>query len=232
MLSRLAMSDSLLLHHYSLPGSSVHGISQARILEWVAISSSKGSSLPKDGTCISGILHMGRWIIYHWYPLHNEYLITEGICSRVCVTPWVTLIVTCVCGCVYIPMFFWMCTCDGDELGRHIGIWMCVVTVSAHVSMWVCVSVCAAAGLNVREWVLVGGCEPTHKGGAWNGILVFNCVWCVHACVLWVGVHLGVHVCRKPGSPRLDFSPCSQEMPVVHTVSPLCTSVGAQAGFY
>ena len=34
------MSDSLRPHGlYSLPGSSVHGISQARILEWVAISS-------------------------------------------------------------------------------------------------------------------------------------------------------------------------------------------------
>ena len=32
----------------SLPGSSVHGISQARILEWVAISSSRGSSQPRD----------------------------------------------------------------------------------------------------------------------------------------------------------------------------------------
>ena len=32
----------------SLPGSSVHGISQARILEWVAISSSRGSSPPRD----------------------------------------------------------------------------------------------------------------------------------------------------------------------------------------
>ena len=31
---------------YSLPGSSVHGILQARILEWVAIFSSKGSSRP------------------------------------------------------------------------------------------------------------------------------------------------------------------------------------------
>ena len=29
---------------YSLPGSSFHGILQARILEWVAVSSSKGSS--------------------------------------------------------------------------------------------------------------------------------------------------------------------------------------------
>ena len=33
---------------YSLPGSSVHGILQARILEWVAISFSKGSSWPRD----------------------------------------------------------------------------------------------------------------------------------------------------------------------------------------
>ena len=41
----------------SLPGSSVHGIFQARILEWVAISFSRGSSRPRDGTqvsCIAG----------------------------------------------------------------------------------------------------------------------------------------------------------------------------------
>ena len=37
----------------SPPGSSVHGISQARILEWVAISFSKGSSQPRGQTCIS-----------------------------------------------------------------------------------------------------------------------------------------------------------------------------------
>ena len=33
--------------NYSLPGSSVHGILQARILEWVAISFSRGSSQPR-----------------------------------------------------------------------------------------------------------------------------------------------------------------------------------------
>ena len=37
----------------SRTGSSVHGIFQARILEWVAISFSRGSSLPRDQTCIS-----------------------------------------------------------------------------------------------------------------------------------------------------------------------------------
>ena len=37
----------------SPPGSFVHQISQARILEWVSISSSRGSSRPRDRTCIS-----------------------------------------------------------------------------------------------------------------------------------------------------------------------------------
>ena len=37
----------------SLSGSSVHGILQARILEWVAISSSRGFSQPRDQTCVS-----------------------------------------------------------------------------------------------------------------------------------------------------------------------------------
>ena len=44
---------------YRSPGSSIHGISQARILEWVAISFSQGSSLPRDQTQVS--LIAGRW---------------------------------------------------------------------------------------------------------------------------------------------------------------------------
>ena len=45
----------------SPPGSSVHGIFQARILEWVPISSSRASSQSRDRTCISCI---DRWILY------------------------------------------------------------------------------------------------------------------------------------------------------------------------
>ena len=37
----------------SLPGSSVHGILQARILEWVAIPFSRGSSQPRDQTQVA-----------------------------------------------------------------------------------------------------------------------------------------------------------------------------------
>ena len=40
----------------SLPGSSIHGIFQARILEWVAISFSRGSSRPRDWTQVSHIV--------------------------------------------------------------------------------------------------------------------------------------------------------------------------------
>ena len=41
----------------SLAGSSVHEIFQARILEWVVISLSRGSSQPRDWTFISSLLH-------------------------------------------------------------------------------------------------------------------------------------------------------------------------------
>ena len=47
----------------SPPGSSAHCILQARILWWVAISSSRGSSWPRDWTCISCT---GRQILNHW----------------------------------------------------------------------------------------------------------------------------------------------------------------------
>ena len=45
---------------YSLPGSSVYGILQARILECVAISSSRGSSQPRDQTHISYVSCIGK----------------------------------------------------------------------------------------------------------------------------------------------------------------------------
>ena len=46
-------------------GSSDHGISQARILEWVAISCSKGSFRPRDQTHVSCASCVGRQILYH-----------------------------------------------------------------------------------------------------------------------------------------------------------------------
>ena len=48
----------------SPPGSSVHGVLQARILEWVAMPYSWGIFPPNDRTWISYISCIGRWILY------------------------------------------------------------------------------------------------------------------------------------------------------------------------
>ena len=63
---------------YSPPGSFVHGILQARILEWVVIPSSGGSSRPKDGTHISYIL--GRF-----FPTSATWEACMCVCVCVCV---------------------------------------------------------------------------------------------------------------------------------------------------
>ena len=51
----------------SPPGPSVHGILQARMLEWVTMPSSRGSSQPRDWTwtCGSYVACIGRWVLYH-----------------------------------------------------------------------------------------------------------------------------------------------------------------------
>ena len=59
------------------PGSSVCGILQARILEWVAVSFSRAYSQPRDQTCISC---NGRWIVYYW-PSREALILTLGVCK-------------------------------------------------------------------------------------------------------------------------------------------------------
>ena len=58
---------------YSPPGSSVHGILQARILEWVAMSSSRGSSRPRDRTQVS---HTDGQILH--CPSHQGRGVAQG----------------------------------------------------------------------------------------------------------------------------------------------------------
>ena len=67
---------------YSLPGSSVHGIFQAIVLEWIAISFSRGSSQPRDWTPVSCIVdrHFTIWatkeefyyLLSKWYFEEND----------------------------------------------------------------------------------------------------------------------------------------------------------------
>ena len=66
LLSCVWLCDSM---DCSPPGSCVHGIPQARILEWVTISSSRGSSWPRDQTCVSCNSCTGRQILLSLYHL-------------------------------------------------------------------------------------------------------------------------------------------------------------------
>ena len=66
---------------YNLPGSSIHGIFQARVLEWVAISFSRGSSWPRERTWVSRIA--GRRLSHQGSSL--LLLLLSRV--RLCVTP-------------------------------------------------------------------------------------------------------------------------------------------------
>ena len=78
----------------SPPGSSVHGTSQARILEWVAISfsGSLASSRPRDRTCVSCI---GRPILCYWATreAHAAYTVVQP--SPESITPKSSLVFVC-----------------------------------------------------------------------------------------------------------------------------------------
>ena len=84
------MSDSCDLMDCSLPGSSVHGILQERILEWVAIPLSRGSSQPRDQTQVSCIGRQSPALqadslpiepLSHQGSLDTLVCIAESLCS-------------------------------------------------------------------------------------------------------------------------------------------------------
>ena len=62
----------------SQSGSSVHGIFQARTLEWVAISSSRGSSWPRDETSVSRVPCIGRQLLFTPEPTGKPTLVPRN----------------------------------------------------------------------------------------------------------------------------------------------------------
>ena len=66
----------------SPPGSSVHWIILKGILEWVAISSSRGSSWPCDRTLVSCVSCIGRWILYLWATWEASYCLWLLLCYK------------------------------------------------------------------------------------------------------------------------------------------------------
>ena len=74
---------------FSPPGSSVHGILQARILEWVAMPSSRGSSQPRDWNHISYVSCIDKWVLYHQASLIAQLVKNHMQCRRPQFNSWV-----------------------------------------------------------------------------------------------------------------------------------------------
>ena len=58
----------------SLPGSSVHGTLQARILVCVAMPACRGSSQPRDRTHVSYVSYIGRQVLDHYTTKNPNFL--------------------------------------------------------------------------------------------------------------------------------------------------------------
>ena len=96
----------------SLPGSSVHGILQARILEWVAISFSRGSSWPRDQTQVSRIT--GRRFTL-WATREAQHLINGSQINSI-LDGWMNLKSTQLHPCVLI-CFSYVRLCNPMDCG-------------------------------------------------------------------------------------------------------------------
>ena len=66
LFSHEVMLDTCDLEDSSLPGSSVHGISQARMVVWVPISFARGYSWPRNQIPVSYFSCIGWQVLYHW----------------------------------------------------------------------------------------------------------------------------------------------------------------------
>ena len=71
----------------SLPSSCIHGILLASILAWVAMASSRGSSWPRERTCISYVSCIGRQVLYHLHHLGSLIWLTYIMKSEKAMAP-------------------------------------------------------------------------------------------------------------------------------------------------
>ena len=140
----------------SLPGSSVHGILQAKILEWVTIPFSKESYWPRDQIQVS--CNAGRFFtiwatkeapIRHtttemeWaISLSNDSPFTENVHAHLCLicsVPWFSL----------------------DQCLVHSKHYICICSVCVCMHIYVCVHVCVCVCVCVCVWM-----NEAHNGGA------------------------------------------------------------------
>ena len=129
-LKTAVLSELKLLNHVmdcSLPGSSVHGIFQARVLEWGAISFSRGSSWPRGQTRVSCIV--GRcFTVWATREVHQGSVI------------WSQNLLVCLTPCIFIVPPHWCKETLRRSGHRIIDIWHLALKRNVELSLLKCPS--------------------------------------------------------------------------------------------
>ena len=165
---------------YSPPGSSVHGILQARILEWVAVPFSRGSSWPSDWTWVSCIT--GRFFtIWATEKSHRKTFIP---CNNIRTHAW--------CSVLSVNMLRW--------LSNTLSKWMFGCASRSHWLLVTCQcphtqesSGCLLSLAEESMWQLLPGVRETPK-----------CFIDRYLCMWWA---LGVGDTWTPEKPVPSFMP-------------------------
>ena len=147
----------------SLLGSSVHGILHAIILEWVAISFSRGSSQPRDLTCISCIV--GRFF--------SAEPPEKPVC--VCVYTYIymyiyTYMCIYVCVCIYIYIYIYIYINFPSRAKKKI---------ATHPLGVLCLLLWYLLALHTWEWVS-NFIQGTHEVSNQQSECVLACEWDFH----------------------------------------------------
>ena len=95
------------------------GISQARIPEWVAVPFSRGSSWPRDWTCVSCI---GRWIRYPWVTRETRKFHYSWLNTQTWNCTFIKKSVDCVCLGLFLD----------SSLFHNLCVNLCTVTLALH----------------------------------------------------------------------------------------------------
>ena len=148
------------------PGSSVHGISQVRILAWGARSFSRGSSWPRNQTHVS---YIDRWILYH-EPTEEAYMVGCRVLNFLLLyflyfLLWDTLVI--YWGITSYPKLIFIIQLSFQKF-RHIIVVMALC----------CSTVCRA--LAEKTWMTrsysinwwIGILWGFHMSGAWAGMTI------------------------------------------------------------
>ena len=167
----------------SLSGSSVHGILQARILEWVAIPSSRGSSQPRDPTQVSRTGIAGGFF--------TIWAIRESHMNV----------------CVYIYVHMYVCT------HTHTYICVCVPSSTAgggHFRVDTSKAAAASSAFPPETWSSLGILQQGGGShGPWTGVGTAGSCCCKVLSSSWPESHkcgVTVTLCPYPHLPKV-FNP-------------------------